>query len=99
MQTARRHHGITVGGDGKIYVVGGEGASGPTASVERFDEATQQWETLSPLPIALVWPAAATDKNGDIWVFGGGLVASGFQETNTVFKYEIAINQWSLLRP
>lgn len=97
MPTARRFHAAVVGGDGKIYAIAGEGTGGPTALVERFDESTQQWEAVAPLPLALVWPAAAKDRNGDIWVFGGGPVATGAQEVDTVFKYKIRSNRWSLV--
>jgi N-acetylneuraminic acid mutarotase len=46
--------------DGAIYVMGGEGANGLLASVERYDLATGRWTLVAPLPEPLVNLGAAT---------------------------------------
>ena len=48
MPTARETTAIAY--EGQIYTVGGYDGKGASTVVERFDPATNQWETLAPLP-------------------------------------------------
>ena len=58
MTTARK--GLAVAAyDGKIYAIGGETADGVTDVVERYDPATDTWETLPPKPTAVTDVGAA----------------------------------------
>jgi sulfatase modifying factor 1 len=70
--------------DGKIYFVVG---SGPSAVAERYDPATNQWETLNPMSVARPGVAAAV-LNGKIYAIGG-------EGLSSVEIYDPQTGQWS----
>ncbi len=83
----------------RIYSIGGAtgaGTTAGTASVERYDGATNSWTTLAPLPVARVSATAAYDAHGHIIVIGGIDPATTFP-TASVFSYDIATNVWTQL--
>lgn len=94
MLTGRDNFGATVGGDGKIYAIGGDtGAPGVTASVECFLEdagcdpnRTGSWSYSVPLPSPIVSLSAATDGYGRVYAIGGAKPASG--GTDEVWRYD-----------
>ena len=57
--------------NGLIYVMGGQTASGATATVESYTIATNTWSLETPLPQPLSAAAAAVDSLGRIEVLGG----------------------------
>ncbi len=81
----------------RLYSIGG--ATGPgtavgTASVERYDAATNSWTPLAPLPEARVSATATYDGHGHIVVIGGFEPVSTTLAA-TVFSYDIATNAWT----
>ena len=83
----------------RLYSIGGAtgaGTTAGTASVERYDAATNSWTTLAPLPAARVSATAAYDAHGHIIVIGGLDPATGVP-TASVFSYDIATNAWTQL--
>lgn len=92
MPTARNDAAGILGSDGKIYVIGGSAdLNVPIGVVERFNETTLQWESVAGLPAPTGGAAAAKDKMGRIWLFGG--YAAG-ETTNAVYRYDIPGDQW-----
>jgi N-acetylneuraminic acid mutarotase len=78
MPTARSSHSAAVGGDGRIYVLGGVRGALPTwpnedqvATVEAYDPARDQWSTVASLPEARRGSAAVADAQGRIYALGG----------------------------
>ena len=74
----------------------GAGTTAGTASVERYDAASNSWTTLAPLPAVRVSATASYDGHGHIVVIGGLDPATGTQMLS-VFSYNIATNIWSQL--
>src|SRR5262249_25837542 len=82
--------------NGKLYNMGGLGASGGVTNTTRiYDIATNTWTTGAPMPVALsdmptvLW-------NGIIYVAGG---YTGSGTVNTLYTYNIATKSWSTLTP
>lgn len=91
LPTARK--GLAVAAyDGQIYAVGGETASGVTDVVERYDPATNTWETLpsKPTPVA---DAKAAALGRRIYVPGGRQAVGG--ATNLVEYYDVEDRHWN----
>lgn len=61
--------------DGRVWVIGGLAAAGPSALVEIYDPEADRWAPGPPLPVAL-HHAAATVYRGEV-VVAGGFVAAG----------------------
>ena len=57
--------------NGLIYVIGGQTATGATATVESFNPGTNSWNLETPLPQPLSSAAAAVDSLGRMEVLGG----------------------------
>ncbi len=98
MPTARKEiSNAAIAIDGKIYVVGGVSSDGNiTDKLERFDPATNTWETMSPVPNN-IWRASAATSGGKLYVFGGYQSTSGFpfNPTNRVFEYDPSNDTWA----
>lgn len=85
---------VTIGG--KIYVPGGEAASGQVLDVfEAYDPRTKQWEALPSLPAARSRYALA-DFEGQLYVFGGW---DGARHRAEVFAYDPRTRQWAARAP
>jgi len=82
------------GGPGTAAAVTAAGMPNETV-VERYDATTDSWEVLSPLPAARANATAAFDGLGSILVFGG-YDLNGTGRTNSVFRYHIASDTWTL---
>lgn len=96
MQTPRCCFAVAVVGR-NIYAVGGKPTyprGEPTDSLEVFHTEHDSWTTLSPLPIKIYAHACATDKDA-IFVFGGKDEDDEFLDT--VFRYDIRCDSWSLV--
>jgi RHS repeat-associated protein len=62
--------------DGRVLVLGGEGAQGPTGAVGLLDPRTGVTTALPPLQQARAWHTATVLPDGTVLVFGG-VTASG----------------------
>lgn len=83
---------------GKIYVVGGFAPNGTTlGSAEVYDPATERWQNLPPMPVAVNHPAAV-GLQGKLWVLGGYREGLN-QPTETVQIFDPATGRWSLGSP
>lgn len=84
----------TIGG--KIYIPGGEDASGAVqSSFESYDPRTQQWEELPALPAPRSRYALAAVE-GKLYLFGGW---DGVSNRSEVFTYNPGDRQWASLAP
>jgi hypothetical protein len=90
--------------DGKFYVAGGQFQAGQTVYdlVDRFDPATNTWESPppSPLPVAVGQAAvAATDRR--LFVAGGCTVCAGagYTITSTFQILDLDTGRWSFGPP
>jgi N-acetylneuraminic acid mutarotase len=92
MPTARRSFGITVGADGKIYVIGGMNGAGALNTVEAYDPATDKWSSRASMPTARFSLAAERGSNGKIYAIGG-------QTTAVVEEYDPLQNTWTARTP
>ncbi len=81
---------------GRLYGLGGgPGAGGPNSGYcDRYDAATDSWQTLVSMPTPVADACAAFDGNGHIMVCGG-INAPGNARTANVAQYDIASGAWS----
>lgn len=85
------YYEFAAGGDGKLYMFGGDG---PYNYTYAFDTATRTWSSRASMPVALRDPAAV--GIGDtIYLFGGYTDAGGTSPTNAVRAYSISGNNWT----
>jgi len=61
---------VAVGGDGRIYAMGGYGY-GPVATVEAYDCTADRWVDAEPMPAARVSMGLASGLDGAIYAIGG----------------------------
>ena len=90
MPTARREASV-VNVNGKIYVIGGYGATGISKAVEVYDPSTNSWATKASVPTAAVgYGVEALDSK--IYVVGGS--KDGI-ELDTVNVYDTITDTWT----
>ncbi len=77
--------------NGRIYAIGGHGASGIVTSVEEYDPAANKWTLKANMPTARYF-AGASELNGKIYVAGG---LNGSTYYNKVEVYDPAANTWT----
>ena len=98
MPTARKEvANAAVALGGQIYVVGGRLAGNQISTAfERYDPATDTWETLASYPFP-VWRATAAVADGKIFVFGGyqSINPFPFNPSNKVHAYDPTSNVWT----
>jgi hypothetical protein len=73
--------------DGKIYVIGGSNGWYDFRRVDRFDPATNHWDTVAPLP----WPRSglgACTFGGTIYAVGGYSAAGCYCYQRTVARFQ-----------
>jgi len=101
MQTGRCNFGVAVGTDGLIYAIGGYVAHGAifTETVERFNEATQQWQYVASLPYKLSGVVGAVDAEGWIYAIGGQEQDVVDAPHDTVLRYDYVADSWSPVAP
>ena len=81
----------------RIYVTGGKPQfprGAPTESVEMYDSDADTWQNVSPLPVAIYAHASNVARDA-IYLVGGKDEDDDFLDT--VFRYEIATDSWSLV--
>lgn len=72
LKTAREGMGIAIGGDDSIFIFGGFGPGVALNTMERYDPATQEWQTLPATMNKLRGGHGfATDLQGRIYAIGG----------------------------
>jgi N-acetylneuraminic acid mutarotase len=82
--------------NGRLYVVGGNGASGSAiARVDMYDPATNSWTTLASMPTARV-AATGTAAGGFLYVMGG---RNGSTYLSTTVAYNPVNDSWSVRAP
>jgi N-acetylneuraminic acid mutarotase len=80
--------------NGILYIIGGLGAGGVSASVYAYNTSTETITTKASLPVA-IFGAGYGAVGSNIYVFGG-LNASG-ATLNSVYCYNTVSNSWSKL--
>jgi N-acetylneuraminic acid mutarotase len=97
MPTARHAVGLAAVG-GRLYAIGGFGASGQLGTNEEYDPATNTWRSRNPLPSTPTdfGGTNAAVVNDTIYMIGGN--ASGFC-TSLVRAYHPATDTWSTKAP
>ena len=63
MPAARAFFGAVLGGDGRIYVIGGYNDSGYLSAVEAYNPSTNAWSEVAPLKVARAGLAVASTGN------------------------------------
>jgi N-acetylneuraminic acid mutarotase len=96
-----RHHVSGAALDGRVYVAGGRGeADHSLTTFDRYDPATEEWETLADLPMGVASPGlvAVQDRlvivggeDQDNWEEGGGWV------TPSAWEYDPRTDRWTRL--
>jgi N-acetylneuraminic acid mutarotase len=82
--------------DGKIYVLGGYPSSREVqTTVQAYDPATDSWDLVAPLPLALHHPVAQGVAN-KLYSLGGQTDAG---DTNRTLVYDPTTNEWQDLAP
>lgn len=76
--------------DGRLYVVGGETASGDTDAVEMYDPNFDTWQVLPPRPVA-ARNASAASLDGKLYVAGG---CKGAVPLASVHLFDPATQKW-----
>ena len=94
MNHARSFFAAACGGDGRIYMIGGELHPGADPTVEVYDTTTKSWSFVASLQTPRAEFAAATDHNGRIYVFGG---FSDFDAADNTVLNSVECYQPSLL--
>ncbi len=93
MSVPRTRLGVCAYND-KIYVVGGEGADGVSAVVERYNPLSNSWVQLAPLPEPLS-DIDVVEIGGTLYV-AGGQQASG-EVSSSFLAYEPGRDAWQSL--
>jgi len=90
----RSDFGATVGGDGRIYAVGGRDTYlTNTATAERFDENTGEWTYIASLPYAARGIRMTTDADGRVYAIGGMLLDGTVLDS--VMRYDPDTDAWT----
>lgn len=81
---------------GHIYVFGGaasNNATSVTSTSYRYNVATNAWDTIAPMPVAVRNAVAVTAANGKIYVLGG---KGGAGVVDTVQSYDYVHATWTI---
>jgi N-acetylneuraminic acid mutarotase len=98
MSTQRSSFGFATDENHHVYAIGGGGGDGGgLSSAEYFDQASNTWTTIAPLPQGLSGLSAAADLAGHVFVFGGTDGSGNLSAT--VYRYTIATNIWDTVAP
>lgn len=73
LPTDRVSYAVVAGGDGRIYVIGGDqgGGTQEVGTVEAYTPSTNTWDTVASMPTARYDLAAALGPDGKIYAIGG----------------------------
>ena len=97
MPTPRTDLGLTAGSDGRIYAIGGYGATALSGAVEAYTIATNSWTMLSALPNDTEYPGVANAPDGRIYSLGGA--TEGGVLLNNASAYTPTTNRWTPVAP
>jgi N-acetylneuraminic acid mutarotase len=99
MSTARYDFAYATDENHHVYAIGSAGGNDGSAqsSVESFDQASNTWTLLAPLPVGLAGGSAVADGAGHVFVFGGSAGTGNL--SSTVYRYTIATNTWDTVAP
>jgi N-acetylneuraminic acid mutarotase len=92
MHTARDGAAAAAGTDGRIYVMGGRGASGSMSSVEAYDPTTNTWEKVASMNTPRDGLGAVL-ADGQIYAIGG---ENNAEVLSTVEVYNFTTKTWTL---
>src|SRR5215208_4016007 len=84
LDTARFDHTATALADGRVLVAGGYNSSGPTASAEIYDPATNSWSAADSLDTARYDHTATALADGRVLV-AGGVGSSGLSASAEIY--------------
>lgn len=84
---------LTATADGKIYVLGGIGATGHLASVQAYDPSTKTWSKKADMP-TLRSGATVAVSGGNLYVLGGSV---DYQASDLVEMYNPKTDTWTTL--
>ena len=96
MNEGRKNSSVTAL-DGKIYVLGGENATGPLKSFAVYDTEKKTWETLPDYPGTTtgICKAAMFAYNNEVTVIGGQTDTSAMAKLlNGVYTFNTETKQW-----
>jgi N-acetylneuraminic acid mutarotase len=88
--------GAATAPDGRIFAIGGLGATGTTNRVNVYDPASNTWSAAQPMPTSRYGLAAVAGPDGRIYAIGG---IGGGRPLNTMEVYDPASNTWSTAAP
>jgi N-acetylneuraminic acid mutarotase len=71
--------------EGKIYVMGGEGATGTFNQNEAFDPVRDTWQAMTPMPTARHGLGSAVVQRRIYIISGGPTPGGSFSDLNEVF--------------
>lgn len=97
MPTPRTDLGLAAGSDGRLYAIGGYGATSLTGAVEAYSIGTNTWTSQSALPANTEYPGVANAPDGRIYALGGA--TDGGVLLNTVNAYTPKTNRWTPVTP
>ncbi len=97
MPTPRTDLGLAAGSDGRLYAIGGYGATTLTGAVEAYTVGTNTWTSLSALPADTNYPGVANAPDGRIYALGGA--TEGGVLLNTANAYTPKTNRWTPVTP
>lgn len=89
--------GVTVGGDGDIYTVGGFNSGWPIWETDDYDTTTKSWTSVAQYPDARSDLGVTTGHDGLLYAFGGQAYA--FQITAEMYAYNTVTNTWTTRAP
>ena len=93
MKYRREEHGLTMGSDGKIYVIGGFNGKQCMKLSERYNLDTNKWEEIAQMHYPRRSLCAVT--LGDyIYAIGG---YNGEKYLDVVERYDIKDNKWTIV--
>jgi len=90
LPSARVFNAVVADGNGFVYVFGGTsdaGALTPTSTTYRYNVATDTWDTMAAMPVAL--------DSIDGALVGSKIYIPGGATTDTTYVYDIAGDSWS----
>jgi len=95
MPVARAEFALVATG-GKLYAIGGRGASGSLLTeVDRYDPASNSWTPVAPLPTGVDGPPAAVGNNGDIYIPQEQPNSAGDAWVLHALVYDPSANTWT----
>jgi hypothetical protein len=97
MSTPRYDFGYATDENHHVYAIGGAGGDGGAlSSAEYFDQASNTWTTIAPLPQGLSGLSAVADGAAHIFAIGGN---SNGSISAAVYRYTITTNTWDTVAP